>query len=117
MAAFQTIVMITASTILIVSLCFIGIALYRQKYNADYPPVIANCPDFWLDSSGNGKVCIPNPSTPVGNQSSACRGTMDFTAPQWNAQATGPCNKYKWAKGCNLSWDGITNNADLCESV
>ena len=110
MATFQEIVMTTATIILIISLCFIGLALYRQKYNADYPPVIANCPDYWIDASGNGSNCTPDGV----NSNGTCTSKMDFTAPNWNGQGTGACNKYKWAQSCNLTWDGITNNADLC---
>jgi len=103
---FQTIVMTTATIILIVSLCFIGMSLYRQKYTADYPPVIPNCPDYW-DISGN--FCIAHPD--LGNES--CRVNTDFTLPIWGGE-TGKCDKYKWAKSCNLTWDGITNNDDIC---
>jgi hypothetical protein len=114
MATFQYIVMITSTVILIISLCFIGIALYKQKYSGDYPPIIANCPDYWIDSSGNGARCVVDPNNPNGNQTANCTGSMDFTQAQWSGQGTGACSKYKWAKTCNLSWDGITNNADIC---
>ena len=112
MATFQKIVMIAASVILIIALSFIGLALYRQKYKSDFPPIIANCPDYWIDVSGNGKECKPdtNPNNQVGN----CTSPMDFTTPQWNGVGTGNCSKSKWAKSCNLSWDGITNNANIC---
>ena len=112
MATFQTIVMITAAIILVVSLCFIGLALHRQKQNAVFPPVIANCPDYWTDTSGNNGSGCSNIQK-IGNPS--CASTMDFSAPMW-AGSTGPCTKYKWAQKCNLSWDGITNNASLCSS-
>jgi hypothetical protein len=112
MATFQTIVMITASIILVISLCFIGLALRKQKNSAVFPPVIANCPDYWTDTSGNnGSRCI-NEQT-IGN--SSCASTMDFSGPMF-AGTTGPCAKLKWAQKCNLSWDGITNNAGLCDS-
>ena len=106
---FQYIVMTTASIILIITLGFIGIALYRQKYHSDYPPVIAKCPDYWIDSSGNGSKCqnVQN----LGN--AICSTTMDFSSAQWSGQS-GQCNKYTWAKSCNLTWDGISDNADLC---
>ena len=117
MATFQNIVMIAATTILIISLCFIGLGLYRQKYKLDYPPIIANCPDYWLDSSGNGSACKPDGANPIGNQTSSCTATMDFTQAQWSGEGTGACNKYNWAKMCNLSWDGITNNSTICGSV
>ena len=113
MAGFQKIVVIVATAILIISLCFIGLSLYNQKYKADFPPIIANCPDYWIDSSGNGSACKQDDKNPIGT----CPGPMNFTTPQWAGQNTGPCNKFKWAKGCNLTWDGITNNADICSGA
>ena len=103
---FQKSVATVAIVILIITLCFIGIALYRQSNNSDYPPVIANCPDYW-DVSGN--MCINSMS--LGN--AKCSGPMDFTTPQWN-NTSAMCRKYQWAKGCNLTWDGISDNASLC---
>ncbi len=114
MATFQTIVMLTATIILVLSLCAVGIALYNQKYRSDYPPVIANCPDYWMDASGNnGKGCNSEgqPSAIVGK----CGTSMDFSTANWSGQS-GLCNKAKWARQCNLSWDGITNNDSICSS-
>ena len=104
---FQKTVSIVAIIILIIALCFIGLALYRQKYNSKYPPVIPNCPDYW-DASGNS--CINHHS--LGN--AECHGDMDFSTAQWSG-AAGMCGKYKWSKQCNLAWDGISNRPDLCD--
>jgi hypothetical protein len=112
---FQKIVATVAIVILIIALCFIGIALYRQTTSSNYPPVIANCPDYW-DVSGN--LCIN--SMDLGKAkctapSNVCKGSkcMDFSTPQWN-NTSSMCQKYKWAQGCDLTWDGITDNASLC---
>ena len=32
---------------------------------------------------------------------------MDFNTPYFRG-SDGTCNKYKWAKSCDLTWDGIT---------
>ena len=104
---FQSTVMTVAIIFLIVSLCFIGLALYNQKYKSEFPPVIPNCPDYW-DMSGN--MCISHPK--VGKRVSSCTAPMDFTSASW--AAGGKCAKYKWAKECDLTWDGITNIADTC---
>ena len=112
MAAFRTVVLITATVILLLSLCLIGLALHHQKYNSNYPPIIANCPDYWVDASGNnGSGCtnVQNIGNPV------CARNMDFSAPVFAGQ-NGSCAKYKWAQQCNLSWDGITNKASTCGS-
>jgi hypothetical protein len=104
---FQKTVTMVAIIILILTLGFIGLALYRQKYNPQYPPVIPNCPDYW-DASGNECVNFKK----LGN--SQCFNNMDFTTAQWSGDL-GLCGKYKWAKGCNLSWDGISNRPELCD--
>ncbi len=105
---FQKTVSTVAIVILIISLCFIGIALYRAKYKSAYPPAIANCPDYW-DASGN--LCLNTMN--LGN--SRCSVPMDFTGPGWSG-ADGPCSKQRWAKSCNLTWDGISDNVKLCSS-
>jgi len=111
MATFQNLVIIIAFVILILSLSLIGMALRRQKYHSDYPPVIANCPDYWIDGSGNNGSGCKNNGMSIGN--STCSSSMDFSKPQW-AGERGMCAKYKWATQCNLSWDGITNKANIC---
>lgn len=119
---FQTTVMTISVIILIISLSFIGLALYRQKYKSDYPPVIANCPDYWIDKSdtGNGSKCNLDTITSqsLGNVSPQCqpknKDGIDFSTPYYSG-ADGLCNKAKWAKGCNLTWDGISDNPDVCE--
>ena len=50
----------------------------------------------------------------LGNAS--CDKTMDFTADYWQG-SEGNCSKFKWAKDCDLTWDGITNKSDICKSA
>ena len=105
---FQQTVFSVAMVMLILALCGIGISLYLQKNNITYPPVIANCPDYW-DVSGN--LCLNSMS--LGN--SNCNVPMDFTTAPWSGNS-GICNKYKWAKSCNMTWDGISDQVDSCEN-
>ena len=112
---FQKTVATVAIVILIITLCIIGIALYRAKYHSKYPPVIANCPDYW-DASGNldisnNFVCVNS----MNLGSSTCSNQMNFSTPSWQGRNS-LCQKYKWAKSCDLTWDGITDNADICGS-
>lgn len=103
---FQKTVTTVAIIILILTLTFIGIALYRAKYKSAFPPAIANCPDYW-DVSGN--LCLNTMN--LGN--SKCNVPMDFTAPGWSGSDS-MCSKYRWAQSCNLTWDGISDNVKLC---
>ena len=42
----------------------------------------------------------------------SCKSPMNFSVPPFNGP-DGACRKAKWARQCNLNWDGITNNAEL----
>ena len=113
MASFQSTVMTIATVLLIICLILIGISLYRHKYTEAYPPVVADCPDYWLDESdGNSSHCVNSKN--LGNDS--CAKTMDFSTSAWVGSA-GLCNKAKWAKACDLTWDGVTNNTNACAQV
>lgn len=112
MSTFQTSVMSIAIVLLIIWLIFIGVSLYRSKYNKEFPPILANCPDYWVDESetNNGSKCVNRQN--LGN--SQCSKTMDFSSSMWNGPE-GVCAKSKWAKSCDLTWDGIDNNSGACK--
>jgi len=111
MAAFQKTVLMVAIVFLIISLIFIGHSLYNNKQNATYPPVVADCPDYWLDmSSGDGKRCVN-----AKNLGTCDKKEMNFSSSFWT-NSDGLCHKYKWAKSCNLAWDGVTNATNPCPS-
>ena len=108
---FQTIVIIIAIILLILALTFIGYELYTAQYNTQFPPVQALCPDYWV-SKGSECINIKH----LGN----CHNTntdisMNFNVPLYQG-AQGDCKKSLWAKSCGVSWDGITNNSNICNS-
>ena len=109
MEGFQKIVLYSAIIILIISLVIIGISLSYAKSGQVWPPIVPQCPDYWVaEGSENNATCIN-----VKNLGS-CKATggkkhltMNFNqAPYVGADST--CAKYTWAKKCGLSWDGIT---------
>ena len=53
MQTFQRFVLIVAIIILILLLLFIGFTLYKARKEI-WPPLIGDCPDYWIDISGNG---------------------------------------------------------------
>jgi hypothetical protein len=117
---FQKIVLSIAIIVFIILIIFIAILLYRSKYDVKFPPTISQCPDYWIDKQDqNGSADLNNSSqmcTNVKNLGNvSCDKTMDFTGSFWQG-ATGTCNKYKWAKSCDLTWDGITNNTSACSA-
>ena len=115
---FQKIVLSVAIIVFIIVLIFIAIVLYKGKYDVKFPPTVSQCPDYWIDNQDqNGSNDLNNTSqlcTNVKNLGNvSCDKTVDFSGAFWQG-ATGNCNKYKWAKSCDLTWDGITNNPNIC---
>jgi len=110
MANFQSIVMSVATILLIICLIMIGIALAKSSSDTQYPPVVADCPDYWLDLGDVGGADCTNVKNLGGEN---CSNTMDFTKSIWTGD-DGLCNKSKWAKACDLAWDGVTNNTQAC---
>ena len=105
---FQSNVIIIATIILIGLLIFIGFSLKKNKTKTKFPPVLAECPDYW-DSYDNKCSNIHS------------LGTCNFDEPKDFTNNiyigdSGDCEKYKWAKNCGVSWDGITNKTGICNN-
>lgn len=108
MASFQKIVLLTAIIFLIVALVIIGISLHYSR-DLVWPPTIASCPDWWvMDGSGNNQKCINIKDLGTcKSDSNLEHQEMNFNTSVFTG-SNGTCNKYNWAKNCDLSWDGIT---------
>ena len=107
---FQQIVLYIAIVLLIVALIVFGSMLYTDA--KVYPPTQGQCPDYWIDMSGGigtGGYCINTKNLGKGE----CSNRMNFNTGVWTGD-DGLCNKQKWAKGCDLTWDGVTNNPNAC---
>jgi hypothetical protein len=119
MQTFQKIVIVFFSILLLIILIVIGLTLRHKQKTGGWPPIIPQCPDFWIavDTSGNITGDTSNSTNykcvNVKNLGtcSAKKGepflVMDFSNGIYTG-TNGNCAKYTWAKGCNISWDGIT---------
>ena len=122
MEGFQKIVLFSAIVILIIVLVIIGIALVSAKNSETWPPLVSDCPDYWaiagLDVSGNSMYKCVNVKD-LGTcpaQAGQKHQIMDFNGPMFTG-SDGNCAKYKWAKKCKVTWDGITYGAnDVCQT-
>ena len=61
---FQKTVLTVAIVIFIILMIFIAVALYQNKYKLGYPPVISECPDYWLNNQGETSVDESIPFSP-----------------------------------------------------
>ena len=106
---FQKAVLMVAIVVLIITLAMIGSSLGKQRKNAVYPPVLADCPDYWENTkvAGSCGKGLYN----KGNGGSGCGPPfpVDFSG-------MNDCQKYEWATRCEVTWDGISNRPDICDN-
>jgi len=110
---FYTSLFIGTIVFLIIVLCIVGYLMSLSKKKQTYPPSIADCPDYYsLDTTGLCKIG----STIKANKPTC--NMEDFKNDKYKKEGTdfssGLCAKKMWANGCEVSWDGITNNDDIC---
>jgi hypothetical protein len=109
---FQGFIANIALLVLVLTLVIIAVILYRSKNKfVAGNVVIGECPDYWtMNLEGNVNYC--NNVKNLGK--TTCSRKMNFTIPPWSSN-DGVCKKYNWAKQCDLTWDGITNNPNACK--
>lgn len=113
---FNKTILFSAIVILIIVLIIVGVMLHYAMLNADYPPVISDCPDYWdVSLNSNNEVICNN----VSRRNSGTCGNNTYPISIFKQYASNKdseiCAKYRWAKNCNISWDGIINNNKACE--
>ena len=110
MSSFKNIIVIIAVITLIILFIIFGVMLYYAKSKEIYPPVTADCPDYWLSQQqGKKQLCVNR--LHLGKDS--CNRIMDFTTNKWKG-VDHICKKKQWATNCDLTWDGITNSSKQC---
>jgi len=121
MNTFQKTVLTISVIVLIFSLIILGIFLAKSLFEDSYPPVISDCPDYWdVTYNENDEVVCKNTST-------INKGRGDVPGGECNDYPVNTflgggsqnedilCEKYKWSKKCDITWDGVTNNNKACD--
>ena len=132
MDAFQKIVLIVATIILITLLVIVGILLNRDNENKIFPPRALECPDYWKNiGTTEVPVCQgtdgvntgdwPSSALPVefSDNSTASHGKKydDKTItnndgksqPKGDYNGSDTCKYRKWSRHWGIHWDGISN--------
>ena len=119
MGGFQLMTIILLIILLIIILLIVGLSITNTRKNKTWTPIVGECPDYWLDASGDGSKCVnvKDLGTCNGSIEPGKHLTMNFAASPYTG-VNALCNKYKWANTCGVTWDGITNlSADPCIPV
>ena len=112
---FYTSLFIATIVFLFITLCFVGYFMSLSRKNETYPPSTADCPDYYsLDSSG---IC--HISSTIQTSDPSCN-VQDFNKSIYKITGanftSGLCAKKMWANKCDVTWDGISNNDNICYS-
>lgn len=117
LTTFNKSVLFISTILLIIGLIIVANFIIKNKSTEVYPPVVSDCPDYWdvdYDSQGK-KHCKNNTYINDGRSTAICRS---YPHALFSANGSSPddilCEKSKWAKDCNIHWDGITNNPSAC---
>ena len=111
---FYTTVFIAFIVLLIVTLAIVGTILSNMNKKQKFPSNISVCPDYYsLNEQG---MCLQNSSI-FNNTEGACQ-FIDTQDAKYKVKGTGSesgmCKKKEWGNACGVSWDGITNNMNIC---
>jgi hypothetical protein len=99
---------------LIIFLAILGVVMSNSYTEKIFPNQIQTCPDFY---TFDGSYCNSNPNIYSFTSSANCQ-SIDMTNEDFKVKGTGEnsglCAKKTRAQECKISWDGITNNSDIC---
>ena len=111
---FYTTVFIAFIVLLVIALAIVSILLSNMSKKQKFPSNISVCPDYYsLNERG---FCLQN-SNIFNNPSNACK-ILNPEEPKYKVKGTGSesgmCKKKQWGNTCGVSWDGITNDMNIC---
>ena len=106
-------ILILASLSLIIILTIFGVILSNMSKKQVYPANVSTCPDYYSLVSGS---CVTN-GVIFNNKDLNCQKN-NFENYIYKSEGkgvnSGLCAKKQWAIKCGVSWDGITNNSNIC---
>jgi hypothetical protein len=97
---FQNSILILSIVLLIVGTIVLSYSIKSSIKSQQWPPYIANCPDYWVDTTGDGTSCSGGTAN-VNLGLTGCHGVVNF-------DRMNVCDKMKVSNKCGIYWDGIT---------
>ena len=99
MNTFRKTILGIATILLILALIMIGVSIANSKNNQKFPPIVAECPDYWTRSGNN---CVNSKNLGGTNLP---RNMNFISSAQWTG-TNGLCNKKKMGTKVqyNMGW-------------
>ena len=126
---FNKIVLTIATIILIIALILDSTFILKSISKSKFPPFVNDCPDYWdITTDKDGKqICVNNSTINI-----AKNNMRDDIFKEWCETAkvswwatdgiltkvfgSKNCAKNNWSRYCGLTWDGISNNKNICKT-
>ena len=111
MELYQRIVLGIAIVLLIAAYIMIYFTLVDN--NKNWPPSVAKCPDYWEYNAAND-MCESNNGFNEGKLKP--KDSEDFVIYPDNGETLtqkSTCDKYKWAKDKEVSWEGLSYGVSM----
>lgn len=109
----KKIVLVIAISVIIICCVFAYLKIKDAASKKKWPPVVSKCPDYWIETTvGDESICKNEKN--LGSTNCPAEVNMDTFKYNSKLLAGDDCQKAKWARSCNLTWDGITNKSDIC---
>ena len=105
--AFQKQVAHAALIVFLIIMALMALMMAKFKEHQLYPPEVPPCPDYWTYEDGMCKN-----TKGLGNKGVDC-GDKKFTAKKYQG-VKGREERCKFAKQCEIEWDGLTNVKGTC---
>lgn len=103
MELYQRVVLGIAIVLLIAAYIMIYFTLVDN--NKNWPPSVAKCPDYWVYNAASD-MCESNNDFNEGSP-----GNIVTAYPDVSQKST--CDKYKWAKDKEVSWEGLSYGVSM----
>ena len=120
MNEFNMLVLNIAVIVFIITLVIVGIILYFSIKNAEFPPYTTTCPTYYkIDGSyctfdNDTYNSLNYPVIDYPSNSSCYRVPFTYFYQNGLTDDEIICLKNRWAKKCDVFWDGISNNSSAC---
>ena len=103
MELYQRVVLGIAIVLLIAAYIMIYFTLVDN--NKNWPPSVAKCPDYWVYNAASD-MCESINDFNIGSSGNTVTEYLDVS--QKNT-----CDKYKWAKDKEVSWEGLSYGVSM----
>ena len=112
---FKPVFLVIVVVLFILGLIYVFYKTDEEASKRNWPPSISKCPDYWVQDLTSDQTICTNVKN-LGLETNSCPTPLNVDTFIYESKllSQDDCAKALWARSCNLTWDGITNNEKVC---